>query len=297
MQNLLLVRAASRLGMKFIPHGGTKPNLGVEKGPLFVLDNFFIKTLNKENNCTVLDFSFSAPESMSDDKYYSVVAEDTNIMAKKIGEKLSEKNYSRLVTVGGDHSIALGSVLAVLRTHKDKRVGIIDFDSHADIHMVQTSPSGNFHGMWLRPLLGDFDNAEIASIIDVRLPTEQLLYIGNLLTEDEEENFIQTNNIVVLDRTNPEMSAAHAQKTIETFCKNIDILHVTFDIDVFKEELVRATGTPNPHGFDADMVEECLKPIAGSGKLFSLDVVEVNPEKTGGEQTILLAQKIIQNLI
>ncbi len=283
--------------MKFIPHGGTAPNLGVEKGPLAVLDTTFINLLSETKKCSLLDFSFSDPESMPDEKYYSVVAKDTDSMAKKIQTELTKENYTKVVTVGGDHSIALGSVLAILRTNKNKKIGLIDFDSHGDIHLLNTSPSGNFHGMWLRPLLEDFDNPEIKSIIDVRLPSEQLLYIGNLLTEDEEENFIKKNEITVLDSTRVEKNKESMVLHIKEFCKNIDLLHVTFDIDVFKESLVSATGTPNPNGFDIPMVEACLSPIIESGKLFSLDVVEVNPDKPNSRGTIELAQKVILSLI
>jgi arginase len=283
--------------MKFIPHGGSAPNIGVEKGPSAVLDNSFLEILKKTNNCKTLDITFSDPESMPDEEYYSVVSKDTNMMAKKIQDEISQGSYSKLVTVGGDHSIALGSMLAVLRTHKDKRVGLIDFDSHGDIHLLKTSPSGNFHGMWLRPLLEDFDIPEIKSIVDVQLHPEQLLYIGNLLTEEEEENFIKKNEVIVLDGVWVEKNKDSMIRHIEEFCQKVDMLHVTFDIDVFKESIVSATGTPNPDGFDIPMIESCIAPIKASGKLFSLDVVEVNPDKTGAEQAIKLAQKIITDLI
>ena len=290
--SILLVKASSRLGMKYIPSGGKVLNIGVEHGPSAVISPAFIATLR--GKISEIDFAFSLPENTTDQNYYRIVAEETNALAQQIQEKISHGDIDKVITVGGDHSIALASMLGILRSFPTKKIGLIDFDSHGDIHLTKTSPTGNLHGMWLRPLLEDFDNEDIRSIVgNTRLNTKNLLYIGNLLLEEEEERLIAEDAIQTIPSTVFEQSDTSPEQKIKAFCESLDMIHITFDIDVFKESLVRATGTPNPNGFDMKMIERSIAPILESGKFFSMDLVEVNPEKPGAKETIELAQKII----
>lgn len=297
MKNVLLTKAYSRLGMKYIPIGGAVLNLGVEYGPDAVLNSDFVDKINKRNKVDIIRYKFSKPEKVGQKTYYSTIAKETNILAHKIFNKLQKKNYKYMVTVGGDHSMALASVLAVFKFYKNKKVGLIDFDSHGDIHLVKTSPTGNFHGMWLRPLLSKFDHKEIGLISNIRITSDNFLYIGNLLTEQEEERFIKESKIKVINSKQIVNKVKLIQNQISRFCNKFDVIHVTFDIDVFKTSIVSATGTPNPNGFDRAMVKKCIKPIVISKKLFSLDLVEVNPKKQGSKETVRVAQKVILDLL
>ena len=295
MQKLLIIKANSRLGMKYIPIGGTELNIGVEHGPAAVLDAAFLGEIGSHADTRVIDFTFSLPEDVSEEKYYSIVASETDLLAGEILKNLNEGDFRKVITVGGDHSIALASMLGILRYLKGKKVGVIDFDSHGDIHLAQTSPTGNFHGMWLRPLLGDFDNAEIKNILDVRIPPQDFLYVGNLLLEGEESDFIRLNDIQAISSDDIKADGENIRKKISDFCARFDCVHVSFDIDVFKRDIVSATGTPNPDGFDWDLINRCIDPIIASKKLFSLDVVEVNPKKENARNTIETAQEIISH--
>ncbi len=284
--------------MKYLPYGGDAVlNIGVEEGPDAVLSEVFVASLETQGKCDHLDFTYSEPEAVPDDAYYSVFSKETDTLARQIVEKLKSGRYSHLVTVGGDHGIGLASTLAVLRFHKDKKVGLIDFDSHGDIHLLGTSPSGNFHGMWLRPLFDGFDEPHVAGIVDVSLSPSQCMYIGNMILEEEERSFIEKNDIAVINSNDITEGQTAVQERIKKFCESVDVLHVTFDIDVFKKDLVASTGTPNPDGFDEAMIGVCMEPIVASQKLFSLDVVEVNPKKGDPENTIRLAQEVISKFV
>ena len=298
MNDLLIAKAYSRLGMKYLPHGGEAVlNIGVETGPDAVLDAKFLETISQTHSVDLFDYNFSDPDPISADTYYPVIAEESATMANDLVEKLNHKKYSGLITIGGDHSIAYATFLGILRFHKGKKVGIISFDSHGDVHLQKTSPSGNFHGMWLRPFFDSFDNESIASVVDVSIKPENFLYVGNLILEKEEERFIKEKNIAMIDSKMIEVNNTDMVKKIADFCARVDVLHVTFDVDVFKQSIVSATGTPNPNGFEIDMVKQCITPIVGSGKLFSMDLVEVNPKKENSEATIAIAQMIIQEFL
>jgi len=298
MKKLLVSKVSSRLGMKYIPSGGTVLNIGVENGPDAVLTPEFIQDISQENEVDLFDYTFSDPDPISKETYYPVVAEESATLANDIVEKLTHKKYSGLINVGGDHSIAYATILGVLRFLEGKKVGIIDFDSHGDIHLQRTSPTGNFHGMWVRPFFDIFDEKSIADVVNVEvIPSNQFLYIGNMLLEEEESRFIQEKGIPVIDSKMIDADKAGMMKKIADFCENVEFVHVTFDIDVFEKDIVSATGTPNPDGFGVEMIKDCIKPIVDSGKLFSMDLVEVNPAKENAVQTVSTAQMIIKEFL
>ena len=256
-----------------------------------------MQKISETNSVDLFEYVFSNPDAIEAKTYYPIVAEESAAFANELNHELGHTNYSGLVTIGGDHSIAFASVLGILRHFNDKKVGIIDFDSHGDIHLQRTSPSGNFHGMWLRPFFEKFDDESIASVVNVKIEPQNLLYIGNMLLEEEEDRFIKEKNISVIDSKMIADDTQAIMQKITDFCNSFDVIHVTFDIDVYKKEIVSATGTPNPDGFDADMIKNCIQKIIDSKKLFSVDLVEVNPQKEHADQTIKTAQDVIQNFI
>lgn len=297
MKKILIVKAYSRFGLKFLPYGGVEFDIGVEEGSNAVLSEPFLEKFPEIAEKNILSFTFPDPEAIASERYYAMIAEETNGLAHAVNGALSTGEYGHVITVGGDHSIALGSTLGNLRHLRGKKVGLIIFDSHADIHLVKTSPSGNFHGMWLRPILGDFDNGTIKDIVDVSLDPSDLLYIGNMHTEEEEDRFIAAHAVQKINSRDIENDAQAVRSAITQFCEKYDYLHVSFDIDVFNQSLVSATGTPNPEGLDQAMVDTCLQSVLDSKKVFSFDLVEVNPEKEGAEKTVEMAQKVLEKVL
>ncbi len=294
-RKILAIKAKSRLGMKYIPHGGTELNIGVEDGPETVLSPDF---LQKIGNPRLIDFSFSLPEAVSEEEYYGRIGEETNDLARKIENAFRENDSPFVLTVGGDHSIASASLLSMARIMKGKNLGVIMFDSHGDIHLKGTSPTGNYHGMWLRPFWSEYDDSEIEKAIDVSFNGDQLVFIGNLLLEEEEINFLSKNNVQIFP--SEKFAGAAKQDSYEkllAFSMAHDAVHVSFDIDVFNTDLVRATGTPNPAGFGKEMIFDIIRVLKESGKISSLDLVEVNPKKDGSAETTALAQEVISEFL
>lgn len=292
-KNILIVTAKSREGMKFIPHGGTVLNIGVEEGPKQVMSN---DLLNQFSDYTVetMDFVFSTPEETSDEDYYTVLGSELNNLSQKITDAVSNNNFDHVLLVGGDHSTAFSSLSACLDIHNDKSVGVIMFDSHADLHNVATSPSGNFHGMWLRPFMGDFDNEHVAyKGSHAPLSGNDIMFVGDVLWEKEEQELMESNNIHVIWPTDITQDIEASKNHLREFCNNHDIIHLSYDIDVFNTDLVTATGTPNPNGLTREQVYPLLETVLQSGKVFSFDLVEVNPQKEGADQTVALAQEVI----
>ena len=199
------------------------------------------------------------------------------------------------MVVGGDHSVAFSSLLAALsRLKNPQNLGYIQFDSHGDLHLFSTSPSGNFHGMWLRPFFGNFDSPSIAKLASSLLRPEQVLFIGNLELEPEELRFFAKNKIAQVSTSSLADNKRGSLEKIEKFVGRFKHLHISFDIDVFHQDYVSATGTPAENGFQPSSIFEILEIFAGSK--MSIDLVEVNPRKPTAHSTIKMAQKVLSQL-
>ena len=283
--------ANSRLGMINVPYRGTKLNIGVEDGPKSVLSEDFLRHFA---NPKVTAYKFPLPKDIQESDYPKIIARLSKKFAKLINASLSSNETQ--VVVGGDHSVALGALLAVFTRIDPASAGYIQFDSHGDVHLFKTSPSGNFHGMWLRPFLGEFDNPEIASIVPFTLKPGQIMFIGNLKLENEEKKVFASRKIINITSRDLAKDRQESLSRIKDFIEKFNHIHISFDIDVFNKELVNATGTPAENGFQPNEVFDVLD-ILARAKQKSIDLVEVNPHKENSQATIEIAQKVLLKLI
>lgn len=289
MNKVLFVKASSRLGMINIPHKGTTLNIGVENGPDAILSVFDWTELFE-----TIHYTFPLPENINKEAYTSIIAASTLELKNLILQNW--KDGEKLVLIGGDHSTAFSSLLADLERFKDCRVGYIQIDTHGDINQISTSHTGNFHGMWLRPFIGDFDDENIQNLVETKLSPKDILYIGNMDLDPEETRFIESQKIPIISSQECITNFFKVKQHLSEFINKYDHLHISFDIDVFDKSLVSATGTPAENGFLKDEMFEIIK-ILKTARSFSLDLVEVNPEKLGAEETIRLAREVLQGFI
>lgn len=281
----------SRLGMINIPHKGTKLNLGVENGSDSVITKEFLRHFS---NPKVTAYKFPLPRDIQKNDYQKTVA----LLSKKFAELVNASllpNETQVV-VGGDHSVAFGSLLAVLTRMDPASVGYIQFDSHGDVHLFNTSPSGNFHGMWLRPFVDEFDSPDISNMIPVSLKPGQIMFIGNLELENEEKKVFASKKIISITSHDLAKDRQESLLRVKEFIEKFNHIHISFDVDVFDRSLVSATGTPAENGFQLDEVFDVLD-ILAHAEHKSIDLVEVNPRKENSQATIEVAQKVLLKLI
>jgi arginase len=178
-----------------------------------------------------------------------------------------------LVTLGGDHSIAIGTVQASLL--RNPNIKVVWIDAHGDINTPQTSMTGNLHGMPLASLLGLYDSPEQKII----LKPENLFLIGVRDLDVEERKFIESLSINMLSSDQlakaPDSSLSLFKEWLEndSSCQ----IHLSFDIDAMDPALAPATGLPVPAGLSLDSILKFLTLIGDSQRLISLDLVEINP--------------------
>ncbi len=222
------------------------------------------------------------------------------MFAKLIQEEMTDDTI--MINLGGDHSTSIGSINGILSHNPDTVV--IWIDAHADINVIDTSPSGNIHGMPIAFLTGLEDitilDPKKSDILCPKLKFNQFGYIGLRSVDDGEKMIIKDNNIIHYDmkyiRTNGikrTMSKLFHELGIYHSCKRI---HVSFDIDSVDPQIAPSTGTPSPNGLTKDEIMNIFKIIGETGKLISMDIAEINPlvsDSDGYIETVQLANECI----
>ncbi len=217
-------------------------------------------------------------------KYVDEVLEACKDLADRV-EK-SVKEGASPVILGGDHSIAIGTQAGLARSHK--RRGMLWFDAHADFNTVESSPSGNIHGMPVSAILGmghprlaDFDAP------GPKMDARNVVYVG-LRSVDKEEAEMLTNSRVTyytMRDIDQQGMAAVMEEAIAKAAKGVDELHLSFDLDVVDPRWAPGTGTTVQGGLTYREAHLGMEMLSDSGLLSSMEFVEVNPLLDNGNQT------------
>lgn len=194
-------------------------------------------------------------------------------------ELLTELEERQLpLTLGGDHSISMATVAAALRGPAACS-GVIWLDAHADLNTPLTSPSGNVHGMPVAHLLG-YGSPELHAVWGggAALAPEQLVYIGLRSLDPAERELINELGIRAFTMQDIDRHgiAAVADNALAHLA-GADRLHVSFDADALDPDVAPGVGTPVPGGLTYREAHLLMELLAATGKVASIDLVEVNP--------------------
>lgn len=229
------------------------------------------------------DIDVPLPEECDPGDPKAKYAEDIAEVCKDLAERTLSvmKEGYRPVVLGGDHSVAMGSISGISRFYREqeKGLGLIWFDAHGDMNTPATSSSGNVHGMPLAYLLG-IGNGDLAAVgggEQVR-PTNTVL-IGIRDLDDREKKLIADSGVRVFTMKDIDRHGiSHVMEiAIEIASRGGMGFHVSFDVDVMDPSVARGVGTPSRGGLTYRESHLSLEIIADSKLLTSLDVVEVNP--------------------
>ncbi|MBS1251167.1 MAG: Arginase [Anaerolineales bacterium] len=180
------------------------------------------------------------------------------------------------IFLGGDHSISIGTVSAVAA--HDEHVGLIWVDAHADYNTPETTPSGNVHGMSLAALLGH-GPAQLTEIghAGAKLKASNVVIIGARDLDPEERIALRDSGIhVVTMHEIDEMGMAAATRHALGHLNHLNQLHVSLDMDALDPDEAPGVGTPVAGGLTYREAHLLMEILAESGKVASLDIVEVN---------------------
>jgi arginase len=214
---------------------------------------------------------------------------------------LGELEAGRLpILLGGDHSLAIGSISAVARRCRSngRRLRVLWLDAHADFNTCVLTPSGNIHGMPVACLCGH-GPAELTGIggaVPATSPAA-IRQIGIRSVDQGEKRFVHEVGLEVFDmRYIDEMGMRH---TLEQALLGVDgdtHLHVSFDVDFLDPEIAPGVLTIVPGGPSYREAQLCMEMIADTGLLASLDVMELNPALDVRNRTAQVAVDLIGSL-
>ena len=213
----------------------------------------------------------------------------------------AELNGGRLpVLLGGDHCLGIGSISAVARHCRDtgKKLRVLWLDAHADFNTNGLTPSGNLHGMPVACLCGHGPQAliEIGGTVPA-ISAKWVRQIGIRSVDPGEKRLVHEAGLDVFDmRYIDEMGMRHAMElALATLDANTH-LHVSFDVDFLDAAIAPGVGTTVQGGPTYREAQLCMEMIADTGRLASLDVMELNPALDVRNATAILAVDLIESL-
>jgi len=207
----------------------------------------------------------------------------------------SHQNGAFPVAIGGDHSLAAGSISATLKHHKGN-VGVIWIDAHGDWNDDKISETGNMHGMSFSAVCGQgpdlmVDYGQGPVYADV----SKCVQIGGRDIDPEEAKKMKAAglNVFAIDTIDKLGMEEVMRRAIEIASDGTDGIHLSFDIDSLTPEAVPGTGTKVHSGLTIREAFLAVEMLSESGKLLSLDMVEVNPILDISNKTAKLASELV----
>jgi arginase len=187
------------------------------------------------------------------------------------------------LVLGGDHSLAAGSVAAAAASVRERSglpIGLLWIDAHGDMNTPDTSPSGNVHGMPLAALLGrePVELATVSGFTPAVLPGHTVL-IGVRNLDGREKELVRASGVHVFTMKDIDRLgiATVAEQAVELASAGTAGFHVSLDMDVCDPSIAPGVGTPVRGGLDYREAHMVMELVSDSGLLTSLDIVEVNP--------------------
>ena len=202
------------------------------------------------------------------------------------------------LVLGGDHSIALGSIRGAARI---KRTGLIWVDAHADFNTPQTTPSGNIHGMPLAALCGIGDS-RLVRLWDENTPLIDPRHVAILGARDldpgEKKNLRDAGILVLGMEQIDRVGMFQAMQTaVERVSPDTEGIYLSFDVDSLDPRHAPGVGTPVAGGLTYREAHLACEMVSETGKLTGIDMVEVNPILDTQNQTAELAVALIMSAL
>jgi ornithine decarboxylase len=274
-----LVKACSDLGVKVC---------GSEKGPL---------VLNKYDD-SVDDIILAETENIPKEIAPGNKKRNINYVPKikeEMYKKITDDN-NFIITIGGDHSIAIGSALASAKKHDG--IGILWIDAHSDYHNMESTISGNIHGMPLCSITGQNGN-DLSYFFDGNyIDPKKAVIIGGRDIEGPE--YINLKNAGVNLFTTDDIKKYGAKEIVKktfSIIGNSDV-HVSYDLDVIDPLVAPGVSVKAVDGINEKEAYEIMDELMENiDKIKSFDLVELNPDNDIEDKTKNIANNILEKLI
>ncbi len=224
-------------------------------------------------------------------RFLTEIKETCERIARAVARAVGEGRTP--IVLGGDHSIALGTLGGMASAHGVG--GAIWFDAHGDLNTPATTPSGNVHGMPLGAALGRDTEAFASDAWPLpALDPAHVVLVGVRSLDEAERAYVRESGIGVytmseIDRRGIEPVVREALERVE----GASFVHISVDMDVVDPDVAPGVGTPVRGGLSYREAHLAMELVAESGLLGSLEIVEVNPILDRGNETAALAVELV----
>jgi arginase len=234
----------------------------------------------------------SQPLGNSKLKYLEPIVQVCEELANVVTDTLQSGEFP--LVLGGDHSIALGSIAGVTRVHKN--VGVIWIDAHADFNTYESTPSGNIHGMILAASAG-IGESRLTNIggWSPKVNTQNIVIVGARDLDPAEQVRLRDHAIRVFTMSDIDQKGISEvmRQAISIAGQSNDGLHLSLDMDALDPKEAPGVGTPVKGGLTYREAHLAMEMIADSKQLVAMDVVEVNPILDRENATAQLAVELV----
>jgi arginase len=247
------------------------------------------------------NISVKQPEEMSYGekraKYLGEIAEACKDLAEAVQKSLEE--HMLPLVLGGDHSIAAGSISGVaahFRKEEKKQVGFLWLDAHGDMNTPESSPSGNVHGMPLASIMG-YGPPELVELMGFKPKVEpqNIVLVGIRDLDSQEKKLVKKSGVHVL--TMRDIDERGMREVMSDALKyamdDTDGIAVSLDMDFVDPSDAPGVGTPVRGGVTYREAHLAMEMIADSEAMVSLEIVEINPVIDEHNRTALLGVELV----
>ncbi|KAF8077785.1 arginase [Lyophyllum atratum] len=282
------------------------PRVGVDRGPIHMVEAGLIDQIKELGWEVKFDghHQFEEVNATNDPpigilKNPRLVSRVTEAVAKAVGDHARKGELP--VTLGGDHSLAMGTISGTLSVHPE--VCVIWVDAHADINTVESTESGNIHGMPVSFLLGLGSQVAEYSWVKPILKADHLVYIGLRDIDAGERRILRENNIKAFSMH--EVDKYGIGKVMEMALDHVNPnrdrpIHLSFDVDALDPSVAPSTGTPVRGGLTFREGHYICEAIHETGLLVALDLMEVNPslaDDASVRQTVQVGCSLVRSAL
>ena len=265
-----------------------------------------VSELKRQIECLVYDVSDygnvdvpireGLPITSKHARYVEEIAAVCDQVAAQVGRALGDARVP--IVLGGDHSLAIGSVRGVGEFFQPKKIGLVWIDAHADLNTPETTETANVHGMPLSVLMGEGD-PHLVGAGKFAIDPSNIALIG-IRTLDPEEAKICLNcgiRYFTMREIDERGLAKVMREAIAVASKGTEAIHVSFDLDAIDPTHAPGVSTAVMGGLTYREAHLALEMLYESDKVCSFDLVELNPRRDVANQTAQLGVELVQSLL
>jgi arginase len=238
----------------------------------------------------------SVPIGPDNARYLPQIAKTCAKLAQMVNTAMTAQQFP--LVLGGDHSVAVGTVagVAAFFNQRGEKIGLIWIDAHADMNTPETSPSGNVHGMPLACCMG-LGPHELTEILDFapKVEPRNVVLIGIRDVDAREADEVRKSGVTVFTMRDIDELGLRSvlERAIDIAGKGAAGIHLSLDMDSVDPDEAPGVGTPVRGGMTYREAHLAMETLSDSGRLVSMEIVEVNPVLDTANRTALLGVELV----